>query len=74
MIYKGDMKAGKLTKDEVIRYLKKRQDGRNQLEFCKEIGISPSYLSEIYKGTREPAAKILDWLGLEKVVEYRGKS
>ncbi|GGD43958.1 hypothetical protein [Aureimonas glaciei] len=34
-------------------------------------GCSPSYVAEVLAGTRDPGPKILDGLGVEKVVGYR---
>lgn len=64
----------RLTREDVIELLQRKQGDKTQVEFAAEIGISPSYLSEIYRGTREPAAKVLDWLKLERLTEFQGKS
>jgi len=37
-------------------------------------GISDQYLSDVYRGKREPGAKILDGLDLIKVVSYIERS
>jgi transcriptional regulator with XRE-family HTH domain len=52
-----------------IEMLKERQGTKSLRGFAEEIGISPMYLSDIYKGRREPGWKALAHIGLEKVVE-----
>jgi len=47
--------------------------GSNQSALAKEIGISAQYLSDVLRGNRNPGKKILDFLGIEKVVIYRRK-
>lgn len=42
-------------------------------QVAEDIGVSASYLSEVIRGSRDPGPKILDALGLEKVVTYRRK-
>jgi transcriptional regulator with XRE-family HTH domain len=55
-----------LKRDDVVALLQKRQGDRTQIQFCAEVGCSQSYLSEIYRGTRDPGQLILQWLGLEE--------
>lgn len=38
---------------------------------ARDFDIDPGYLSHLMKGEREPGPKILEALGLEKVVTYR---
>lgn len=54
-----------------IRMLRESLDGRSQAEMAKKIGISPQYLHDVLNERRGPGEKILDFLGLEKVVLYR---
>lgn len=44
------------------------------LAFANKHGIAPSYVSETLRGRKEPAKKVLDALGLERVVSYRRKA
>ena len=54
-----------LTKAEVVALLKEKQGDRSSASLAAEIGISRSYLSEIFKGTRLPGPVVLDFLQLE---------
>lgn len=47
--------------------------GDNQSAWARSRGISPSYVSEVLAGRRDPGKLILDALGLERVVTYRRK-
>jgi predicted transcriptional regulator len=65
-----------LTSDQVrIRLWEdiKKNPGRpmTQTELAARIGVSLPFLNEILRGTREPSGKVLDYLGLERVVIYR---
>lgn len=60
-----------MTQMQVIQLLKKKQAGRSLREFCREIGCSPAYLSDIYKGRREPGQLVLDHIGIVKTVETK---
>lgn len=46
----------------------------NQSALANEMGISDQYLSEILRQKRPPSERILDFLGLERVVTYRPKT
>jgi transcriptional regulator with XRE-family HTH domain len=54
-----------------VKILEKRRDGRTLADFAKELKVSPGYLRDILHGHREPGPKILEALGLERVVTYR---
>lgn len=41
--------------------------------FARQHQISRGYLGDVLTGRREPGQKILDALGLERVVTYRRK-
>jgi predicted transcriptional regulator len=47
--------------------LERRLNGGNQYELAKEMGVTPSYLSMVLKGTKPPAQKVLKFLGLVRV-------
>jgi hypothetical protein len=59
-----------LKRDQVIALLRQRQGDLTGADFSKRLGIHPSLLSEVYKGTREPGEAILEYLGLNKRVLY----
>ena len=56
-----------------LKILEKRRNGRTLAVFADELGVSPAYLSDVLNGNREPGPKILDALGIERVVSYRQK-
>lgn len=45
----------------------------SQHAVAEKWGISDQYLSDVYRGRRDPGAKILEPLGLVKVITYRKK-
>lgn len=51
---------------DVIALLRRLQGERNSKQFAQELGISASYLSDIYLGKRSPGKKILSVLGLKR--------
>lgn len=63
------MKRRQLTLDDVITLLRREADGR-QVEFALRAGVTQQYISDILRGKREPGPKILDALGLQKVIVY----
>jgi DNA-binding transcriptional regulator YdaS (Cro superfamily) len=54
-----------------VRELIRRQVGDNQSAWAGRFGIAPSYVSDVLSGRREPGQRILDALGLERVLTYR---
>lgn len=46
----------------------------NQSAFAKQHNISTAYLSDVINGRKEAGDKILDALGLERVVTHRWKT
>lgn len=62
-----------MTADQV-RGLMKRAAGDSQKAWADRHKISASFVSDVLLGRREPAGKILDALGLERVVSYRKKA
>lgn len=59
-----------MTADDVREKLRKAVDG-NASAWARPLGISQAYVSDVLAGRREPGDKILQALGLEKVVTYR---
>lgn len=45
----------------------------SQAHYAACLGISESFLSDVLSGRREPSKKLLDALGLERVVYYEEK-
>jgi transcriptional regulator with XRE-family HTH domain len=56
-----------------IEVLRKRLGDGTQRELAGVLGISPQYLNDILSGHREPGPKLLEGLGLERIVTYRRK-
>ena len=48
-------------------------ESRSQVDVAKQLGISTQYLSDILHDRRQLGKKILDGMGLERVVTYRRK-
>lgn len=67
-----------MNREAVIELLTKRQGSRSLREFAKELGVSASYLSDVYLGHREPGPSILEPLGLNRhrsvTTEYKRKN
>ena len=62
-------------KEDVIMQLKakKASSGQSLRAFASSANCSPALMSKVLNGEREPGPKILDELGLEKVVTYQPK-
>ncbi len=61
-----------LTEDDVRERLRAAIDAAgSQQEFARRMGISAQYINDVVRGRREPGQKILDALGIERVVSYR---
>jgi hypothetical protein len=48
-----------------------RTGRHDQLSLAAAIGVSASFLNDVMHERREPTGKILEYLGLERVVVYR---
>ena len=61
-----------MTHAELLDYLRERagQERGGKAALAKELGISRQYLNDVLSGYREPGKKVLDALGLERVVTY----
>lgn len=59
-----------MTSDQVRALLKKRQGKMTQQQLADHIGVSTSYISDIYAGKRNPAGKVLVFLGLKRETVY----
>lgn len=62
--------AKKLTKDQVIELLRKKQGERSAKELAEELDITPQYLSDVFLGRREIGPSILAPLGLRTETVY----
>jgi|WetSurMetagenome_2_1015567.scaffolds.fasta_scaffold102778_5 transcriptional regulator with XRE-family HTH domain len=63
-----------LSVDEVVYLINQKCDRLGQQKlYAERVGISQEYLSKILSGKENPAHKILENLGLVKVVMYARK-
>lgn len=60
-----------MTVKQVIRELKKRQNGESLRAFAARIGCSVGYLNDVFHGRREPGPKIAEFLGLRMEVKRK---
>ncbi len=64
--------CGVLGKDEVLEMISSLVlEKGSQAEAAKHLGISGAYLGDILKNNREPGAKVLDALGLERITVFK---
>lgn len=54
-----------------IRMLRESLGTDSQADVARKIGISPQYLHDVLNERRGPGEKILDYLGLERIITYR---
>ena len=60
-----------MTQKQVVqRVLDAIVQAGSQKALAARWGISTQYLNDVIRDRREPGAKVLDALGLQKVVEY----
>ena len=59
-----------MTKDQLISKLKEIIQGGSQRSCAQQLGISEAYLSDILSGKRDPGPKLLEPIGLIRVVSY----
>lgn len=63
-----------LTEQEVVARLRAAIDtAGSQAAFARRHGISNQYVSDALRGRRELGQKILEAIGVERVVSYREK-
>jgi transcriptional regulator with XRE-family HTH domain len=55
---------------ELLGLMKRLQGERSSTEFASELGISKQYLTDIYKGRREPGDSVLRALDVARNVTY----
>jgi transcriptional regulator with XRE-family HTH domain len=59
-----------MTREQIIRILKKRQGKLTKKELAKQLGISAPYLGDVMLGKREPGPAILRALKLKRQTVY----
>lgn len=57
-----------MTHEEVVQLLKSKQGELSLRQFASKLKVSPSYLSDIYRGQRQVGRAILRQVGLQKNV------
>lgn len=62
-----------LTDHDVMLLVKQRLKGTTQKQLADKLGVSAAYLNDYLHFRREPGAKLLDGLGLKRVVMYKQK-
>lgn len=62
-----------LSQDQALALIRKQIGDGSQLDFARKHGLSPSFVSDVLTGRRDPSKAILDAVGLERVVTYRRK-
>lgn len=61
-----------MNADEVRRALQRAIDKEGTASaWCQKNEIARGYVSDVLSGRQEPTGKILDALGIERVVSYR---
>jgi DNA-binding transcriptional regulator YdaS (Cro superfamily) len=63
-----------MTEKEVIERLRIAcQNAGGQKAFAKLHGFSAAFVSDVVNGKRHPSDRVLEAIGLERVVTYRKK-
>ena len=53
---------------EAVNLLRKKQGDRSLRQFARDLGVSKSYLSEVFSGGRNPGEKLLKQVGLTQAI------
>jgi transcriptional regulator with XRE-family HTH domain len=62
-----------MLEPDPVAEIKRRLQTKSQRELAAEFGVSGGHINHVLHRNREPGPKILDKLGLERVVSYRRK-
>jgi lambda repressor-like predicted transcriptional regulator len=60
----------KLETDQVVSELKQDQGERSLREYATSLGVSASYLSQVYNGVRPPSENLVAHLDLKPKTIY----
>jgi transcriptional regulator with XRE-family HTH domain len=57
-------------KEDVVKQLQSEQEKQklSLRQYAKHLNVSAAYLSDVYRGRRDPGPTLLDYLGLERKV------
>ena len=64
------MAVKRMNLDQFMEFLKRQQGEQTAQQFATRLGVSPQYLSDVYKGRRPPGESIAAALRVEKAVVY----
>ena len=63
-----------MTREQLLARLRREcEQVGSQASWAKANGMSAVYVSDVLAGKREPAGKLLEALGVERVIAYRSK-
>ena len=63
-----------ITREEMTDLIRAAaQEAKSQRALAHKWGVSPSYITDLLQGLRDPGPTILDAMGYERVVFYRKK-
>ena len=58
-----------MNKSDVLKLIRQAvHDAGSQTAFARRCGVTTQYVNDLLRGRRDPGAKILDTLGIEKTV------
>ena len=66
-----------MNKEQVVDLLRaavEKAGPGGQSAWAREHGVATAYVSDVLKGRRDPGAKLLDALGIERIVTYRRRA
>ncbi len=57
-------------KEDVVKQLQSEQEKQklSLRQYAKQLNVSAAYLSDVYRGRRDPGPTLLDYLGLERKI------
>jgi transcriptional regulator with XRE-family HTH domain len=57
-------------KEDVVKQLQSEQEKQklSLRQYAKKLNVSAPYLSDVYRGRRDPGPTLLEYLGLERKV------
>lgn len=58
--------VGMWRKEDVVRKLQEDQGEQSLRSYARSLGCSAAYLSDVYRGRRDPGPKLLARLNLER--------
>jgi transcriptional regulator with XRE-family HTH domain len=59
-----------LDLDGFLKFLKQKQGGQSDRKFARQLGVSPSYLSDVYNGRTVPGESITAALAARRSVVF----